>query len=357
MTRFTLATLGMVALLIAAMTLGGAWPVLALAGITVGVFALDRIALLSAPDRPAQEGADGDALSVVLGIAHFPLLYAGTAQIATDGPVAGRVALFVALSLFLGQVSNSNAHMLIHRAGRWHRRLGVAVYSSLLFGHHVSAHLRVHHKYVATARDPNSAPLGQSFYGFAPRAWIGSFQMGLRADNALRARGGKQGAHPYMTYFAGAALSLLIAARIAGGAGLCALLGLCVYAQTQLLLSDYVQHYGLRRRATGTGRLEPVGPRHSWNTPHGASSALMLNAPRHSDHHAHPLRPYPDLALDRGGMPMLPHALPVMAVIALLPPAWRRMMDARAQSWQRRSAPPAGAPGHIAPTCGDDTAP
>lgn len=333
MLRFTLATLGMVALLAAAMVFGKGWA--ALAGLTVGLFALDRVAALAAPDRPEHAPASGDALSVLLGMAHFPLLYAGVALIATDGPAAGRVALFFALSLFLGQVSNSNAHELIHRQGRWPRRLGTAVYASLLFGHHVSAHLRVHHVHVATTQDPNSAPLGQSFYGFAPRAWIGSFRQGLRAETALRARATGPGPHPYVVYLVGAALSLLTAGAIAGGAGVVALLGLSAYAQMQLLLSDYVQHYGLRRQMTNAGRVEPVGARHSWNAPHGASSALMLNAPRHSDHHAHPHRSYPDLVLDRDAMPMLPHSLPVMAAIALVPPVWRRLMDKRAQSWQR----------------------
>jgi alkane 1-monooxygenase len=110
------------------------------------------------------------------------------------------------------------------------------------------------------------------------------------------------------------------------------LLSLCLYAQTQLLLSDYVQHYGLRR-AEVNGRAEPVGPQHSWNAPNPFSSALMLNAPRHSDHHARPARPYPGLELNRETMPILPYSLPMMAVIALVPPLWRRVMDKRARSW------------------------
>ena len=76
-----------------------------------------------------------------------------------------------------------------------------------------------------------------------------------------------------------------------------AFLVLAVYAQLQILLADYVQHYGLRRQTGADGRPEPVGDGHSWNTPHWFSSALMVNAPRHSDHHLHPTRPYPGLRL------------------------------------------------------------
>jgi alkane 1-monooxygenase len=90
-------------------------------------------------------------------------------------------------------------------------------------------------------------------------------------------------------------------------------------------MADYIQHYGLRRALTTSGKPEPVENAHSWNAPHWFSSSLMVNAPRHSDHHMNPARPYPALRLC-DSMPMLPHSLPVMAVIALFPPLWRRVM-------------------------------
>ncbi|MBN7786208.1 alkane 1-monooxygenase [Ponticoccus gilvus] len=332
MIRFALATLGMVALLALAMVVGGPFPALALACVTVLVWALDKIAALAAPDVPGAEFPAGGGLSVTLGLLHFPLLYGGVAVLASDAPWLDKVLIFLALSLFLGQVSNSNAHELIHRAGRWPRRLGVAVYASVLFGHHASAHVRVHHIHAATDRDPNSARLGESWYAFAARAWVGSLRAGYRAESRLRQG---RGMHPYAWYAGGAGLSLGLAAAVGGLAGIAALLALSAYAQAQLFLSDYVQHYGLRRHDGASGKPEPVGPQHSWNAPQGASSALMLNAPRHSDHHAHPARPYPGLQIDREAMPILPYSLPVMACIALVPPLWRRVMDRRAARWTK----------------------
>jgi alkane 1-monooxygenase len=103
----------------------------------------------------------------------------------------------------------------------------------------------------------------------------------------------------------------------------------------QLLMSDYVQHYGLIRAPGPQGRPVPVGPRHSWNSPHQISSALMLNAPRHSDHHGHPARPFPELALPPADdAPRLPRSLPVMACVALVPPLWRRVMHPRLAAWE-----------------------
>lgn len=100
------------------------------------------------------------------------------------------------------------------------------------------------------------------------------------------------------------------------------------FVQSQIFLADYVQHYGLVRAMDASGRAEPVGAAHSWSAPHRYSSAMMLNAPRHSDHHLHAKRRYSELQL-RPVMPVLPYSLPVMAAIALVPPLWRRMMARR----------------------------
>ena len=109
---------------------------------------------------------------------------------------------------------------------------------------------------------------------------------------------------------------------------------MALYAQLQILMSDYVQHYGLRRGELADGRLEPVGPQHSWNAPQVFSSALTLNAPRHSDHHVTPSRIFPALQLDPQAMPYLPRSLPVMAALALVPPVWFRVMNPRCDAWQ-----------------------
>ena len=243
-----------------------------------------------------------------------------------------KLALFLSAGWFFGQVSNSNAHELIHRSSRLLHRLGKWVYISLLFGHHTSAHPLVHHVHVATDKDPNSAKLGQSYYRFLPRAWIGSFRAGLAAESARLARAGKpRWQHPYVTYVGGALGLLGLAGLAFGPAAPLWMIALCFFAQSQLMLSDYVQHYGLRRALREDGKPEPVGPAHSWNTPHWFTSSLMLNAPRHSDHHAHPARPYPALRLT-DDMPTLPRSLPVMGALALSPTLWRRVMDPRVKA-------------------------
>lgn len=344
MLRFAIATLAPVGLLVLSAVLGGYWTVAALLYLTVFTFLLDHIQALAAPQAP--EGAEFPAapgLSFILALAHFVLLGLGIAALSGMGdlPLWARLCHFAALGLFLGQISNSNAHELIHHPTRWMSHLGTLVYVSVLFGHHTSANKRVHHVFVGSPKDPNTARPGEGFYIFALRAWREGFVAGWRAENMLRARSSAARSrldHPYVGYVLGAALTMGLALALAGPGGLLALLALAAFAQIQLLMSDYVQHYGLKRHRDGDGKLAPVGPEHSWNAPHWFSSATMLNAPRHSDHHLNPSRPFTELRLDKEQMPYLPFSLPVMALIALYPSAWRDLMDPILRSWRQKSA-------------------
>lgn len=231
-------------LLAAACLFGGPWIWAALIWMGGASQIVDTVIARGFADPGRDEAPPGtDLLSVLLALLHFLLLAGGLAALLQpDLGMASRIALFLGLGLFFGQVSNSNAHELIHRGSRALFRLGAAVYVGL--------------------------------------GWY---------------------------------------------------LGLCLYAQMQMMLADYVQHYGLERARRADGRYEPVGPRHSWDAPHFLSSLMMVNAPRHSDHHAHPGRAYPALRLERAGKsrPMLPWSLPVMAALAMWPRIWRRVMDRR----------------------------
>ena len=330
-TLFAIAPLLPVPLLVLGALAGGWWLWAALVYLTLFALMLDElVAIVASPARPETEFPAADWLSGTLAVAHFLLLgLAVWALSGGSGLGAGeKVTAFLAFGIFFGQVSNSNAHELIHRSGRGLHELGKWVFISHLFGHHTSAHRYVHHAYVGTPSDPNTARRGQSFYDFAPRAWLGSFGAGFHAENARydRASGRPARLHPYTIYVGGALAGLTLSALIGGAAGVFAHIALASYATAQLLMSDYVQHYGLARRAGPDGQPEPFGPQHSWNSPHWFSGLVMLNAARHSDHHNHPARVFPALALP-DSCPTLPRSLQVMGVLALFPRHWRRLMD------------------------------
>ncbi|NHB76690.1 alkane 1-monooxygenase [Rhodobacter calidifons] len=346
---FALAALGPLALIAAGLALGGGWLWAGFLYMAVLTLVLDQLIPLTA--APAEDGEfpAADALLVAAGCGALVLLPLATWGIAGASGLTGgqRVLLFFAAGFWLGQVAHPAAHELIHRPRRALFRLGATVYSALLFGQHASAHRLVHHCHVASRDDPNTARAGESFYRFAPRAWIGSFREGAKAETALRKGVAGRGLHPYAAYLAIGLAALALAFLIAGLPGLLAWVCLALHAQSQILLSDYVQHYGLTRTRRPDGKPEPVGPAHSWNTAHWFSSAMMLNAPRHSDHHVHPGRAFPALILPPADeAPRLPWPLPLACALALAPRTWRRAIAPHLARW--RETRPAAAPADTA---------
>jgi len=346
---FAILALAPVPLLALAALDGGVWVWLALGYITLLSGSVDLLVTrIGRADRADAPPRAANAVSVAVALGHFTLLplvvHALTGATGLEG--LARVGLFVAAGFYFGQVANANAHELIHRSSRLLHNLGRWVYITMLFGHATSAHLKVHHRWAASPKDPLWPRGEESFFQFAPRAWIGSFRAGWAAEDEMRAKAqGPQRLHPYTLYIGGGALVLILAFAMDGVAGVVALLAIVAFAQTQLLLSDYVQHYGLRRAELPGGRLEPMGLAHSWNSRHWFTSFMTLNASRHSDHHAHPTRPYPALRLpDAAGAPQLPFSLPVMGVIALIPPLWRWVMRRELANWNALRAPAAAQP-------------
>jgi alkane 1-monooxygenase len=336
MLLFALATLVPLPLIALAASQGGVWVLAALVYMTVFSYLLDKLAVIAQPQAadPQAEFPAADVLSVMLGIGHLIMLalIVWTIGQRSLGPV-GTAGLFMAVGLYFGQVSNANAHELIHKSDRSLHQLGQWIYVSMLYGHHTSAHVLIHHRLVATPDNPATARLGEGFWAYGPRAWGSEFRQGFLAETARLDRVGRSiWHHPYVTYLGGGAAILLAAFALGGRRGLAWYLALIACAHVQLLLSDYVQHYGLMQKPEPSGRIEPIGPRHSWNAPHWFSAALMLNAPRHANHHAHPQCPFPALSVDIDS-PTPPRSLPTIATLALFPSLWRVVMDRRVRRW------------------------
>ena len=337
---FCLVTLLPTILLALATLHGGYWPWLALALLACVNHIIDA-AFENRPDTET-ERLLVTALPTALAAVHFALL-ALTIWAISSQPFdpATKISLFLATGLYLATVSNANGHELIHRRGRIPFNLGKWIFISHLFGHHTSAHRLVHHPFVATRYDPNSARFNEGFYRFFFRAWTGSFFAGLAAENAKRGHPPGSRAvdfsNPYFLYFLGGGLFLALAFGFFGLIGLLTYLGLCLMAQGGLLLTDYVQHYGLTRLEGADGKIPPIAPHHSWNAPHWYTRKLTLNAPLHSDHHAKPARPFTELeSHTKDRAPQLPYSAGIMTIIALNPRHWRKIMNPRVAEWSMR---------------------
>jgi alkane 1-monooxygenase len=184
---------------------------------------------------------------------------------------------------------------------------------------------------VATPEDPASARLGESFWAFLPRTFMGSLRSAWELEREWLARHGRRVWSIHNNLLTAWAMTVALFG------GLTAIFGLRVlpYLLLQMVLGfpllevvNYLEHYGLLRQKRDDGRYERTRPEHSWNSNNVASNVLLYHLQRHSDHHANPMRRYQALRhFDEA--PQLPTGYAGMILLALVPPLWRRVMDPR----------------------------
>ncbi|MFN3722952.1 MAG: alkane 1-monooxygenase [Paracoccaceae bacterium] len=247
--------------------------------------------------------------------------------------------LFFGIGIISGTVGINYSHELMHQKHKVERWLADILLASVLYSHFRSEHLRVHHIYVGTCRDPVTARYNEGFHRFFPRVLRQSPVSAWRAEVAMLARRGLPWWHqtnPFWRYAALQAGMLGLALALGGLPGF----GLFIYqaavAIWQLEAVNYVEHYGLTRRHLGDGKYEHVKPHHSWNASHTASNWLLINLQRHSDHHFKPDRRFPLLqTYGAEQAPQLPLGYPLMVFVAMNPLWWRRMMNPRVRAWRK----------------------
>ncbi|MFN4154110.1 MAG: alkane 1-monooxygenase [Paracoccaceae bacterium] len=247
--------------------------------------------------------------------------------------------LFFGIGIITGTVGINYSHELMHQKSRLERWLGDLLLASVLYSHFRSEHLRVHHIYIGTCRDPVTARYNEGFHRFFPRVLRESPVSAWRAESAMLARRGLPWWHrsnPFWRYGALQAGMLALAFALGGWLGLGLFVWQAAVAVWQLEAVNYVEHYGLTRRHLGGGKYEHVRPHHSWNASHTASNWLLINLQRHSDHHFKPDRRFPLLqTYTEDQAPQLPLGYPLMVFIAMNPLWWRRMMNPRVRAWRK----------------------
>lgn len=253
------------------------------------------------------------------------------------------VLLFAGIGIVSGAVGIVYAHELMHQKNAGERWLGDILMASVLYSHFRTEHLRVHHLYVGTPRDAVTARYGEGFHRFFLRVMRSGLPSAWRAERALLARRDRPVWHrsnPFWRYGALQLAMLVAALALGGGLGLALFVWQALVAVWQLELVNYIEHYGLTRRHLGEGRYEHVLPRHSWNSAHKASNWFLINLQRHSDHHYKPDRRFPLLqTYPETEAPQLPWGYPLMGIVALIPPLWRRVMNPRVRAWRARHYP------------------
>ncbi len=239
------------------------------------------------------------------------------------------------LTLSVGVVLGSNginvAHELGHRQTRWEKTLGKLLLLPALYMHFYIEHNFGHHQKAATTEDPASAKYNQTVYSFWVTSMVRQYvsawniQLGLlKKENA-----------PFfsfkndmMCYLVLQALYLLLVFLLFSTQAMFAAVLVGFIAAVLLETINYIEHYGLSRLKTKSGRYERVSEIHSWNSNHILGRVILYELTRHSDHHHRAHKKYQLLDCHETS-PQMPFGYPTSMVLALLPPLWFSIMNKR----------------------------
>ena len=323
----------------------GGWTVLLLPLMTWYLFSLVDLALGTDGANGDLEATDADlfwyrALTILWAPLQFVTLFALIWYVApaTHLSTLEKLGLFFGVGVITGTIGINYSHELMHQKPAIERWCADILLAMVLYGHFRSEHMLVHHRYVATPRDPVSARYNESFFRFYPRVLWQSLRSAWDAERAMLARKGRTWtnlSNPFLKYIALQSAALGLAGLLGGWTGIGLFVMQAGVAVWQLELVNYIEHYGLTRKHMGGGKYEHVQPRHSWNAAHKASNWLLINLQRHSDHHYKPDRRFPVLqTYTEAEAPQLPYGYPIMTMAAMVPPLWRRIMNPRVAKWR-----------------------
>ena len=234
-------------------------------------------------------------------------------------------------------------HELVHRRRQWERRLGEFLLASASYPQYATEHVYIHHAFVGTPLDVGSAPRGESLWHYFPREVANNLLGSWRVARERLARKGLPAWHrsnPFWRYGLTTAFWYAVVFALGGPWAIPVYMALCLGVVFSMKVSNYIQHYGLRRVRVAGGRFEKILPRHSWSVDYRFSNWMFFNMQRHADHHAVWGRRYPLLQF-RGAdeSPQLPGSYGKMFGLAVRPRRWFETMDPLVDAWRARFYP------------------
>lgn len=242
--------------------------------------------------------------------------------------ITGRIWV---MGLLCGVFGINVGHELGHRSNKFEQTLAKMLLLTSQYMHFFIEHNKGHHKRVATPEDPSSARYGEMIYRFYFRTILFSY---ISAWRIAKKDAQKKG-YPVlsirneMIQFTIIQLSFLAAIFF-----ICGWLVLLYYlaaAMIGILLLEtvnYIEHYGLQRKALAEGKYERTMPVHSWNSDHITGRLMLFELSRHSDHHYLASRKYQVLRHHEDS-PQMPTGYPGMMILSLFPPLWFIVMNRR----------------------------
>ena len=275
-------------------------------------------------------------LKLVVPLQFFNVLFG--AYIFQSGHFEGinQFGWLMSCGLISGAVAINTAHELVHRDGKFEPFLGGLLLSTVSYATFKVEHLRGHHVNVATPEDASSSRKGEGVYAFLLRAIPNNVKNAWRLEAIRLNNKGLPWYSLYNELIVWTALSALFALSLFlywGISGLAFFIGQSFFAIVTLEIINYIEHYGLERKRLPNGKYERVNHRHSWNSSFLLTNILLWQLQRHSDHHMQAKRRYQLLSVYPDS-PQLPAGYATMFILALVPWAWRRVVDPILESHQ-----------------------
>ncbi|WP_438963836.1 alkane 1-monooxygenase [Winogradskyella sp.] len=266
-------------------------------------------------------------LPVVYSILIYGLLLASISPLETYE----LIGLIVSVGIVLGVNGINVGHELGHRQTTNERFIGKALLLPSFYMHFYIEHNYGHHLHAATPEDPATARFNQSVYSFWFTSTIRQYfsawkiQIKLLKNNNLSFISLKND----MLWFTILQLAYLLAVfSLFGITTFVFAVATGVVGFILLETVNYIEHYGLLRQQTKSGRYERVKEVHSWNSNHVVGRIVLYELTRHSDHHYKSSKKYQVLDCHEES-PQMPFGYPTSMVLAMLPPLWFKIMNKR----------------------------
>ena len=264
---------------------------------------------------------------IVFGLLGYALLEITQSSLATY-EIIGFV---FSTGIVLGVNGINVGHELGHRQASKERFLGKILLLPSLYMHFYIEHNFGHHLHAATKEDPATARYNQSVYSFWFTSTIRQYFSAWRIQMKLLKNYKLSFLSLRNDMFWTALIQiayLIVVFVIFGLNGLLFALSAAVVGFLLLETVNYIEHYGLLRSRTKSGRYERVREIHSWNSNHTIGRIVLYELTRHSDHHYISSKKYQVLDCHEDS-PQLPFGYPTSMVIALIPPLWFSIMNKR----------------------------
>ena len=250
------------------------------------------------------------------------------------GTISGIAIIGAALStgVHSGTSAIVVAHEMIHRKNKIYQFCGKLLLFSAGNIYFFIEHLRVHHKWVGTEKDPATAKRGESVYRFFYRSMFGQISSAWNLENARlkvdnQTKIGNAVLIDGLLQFTLMCLLLIFFGKI----GLAVYLLQVLIANFLLEYTNYIEHYGLSRNEN-----ERVREDLSWQTDKVISRFFLIDLSRHSDHHYYASKPYHKLNTHEKS-PVLPGGYASAIYLALVPPLWFKVVHKCLDSFKSTS--------------------